>query len=465
MPQKSNPSKSNGRQPQDQRKFLTSLASESIFFDRDAEMSTLGSMLLNKEICGEVLTILREDDFYDDLNRDAFKVIKELYNEGKHIDEVTVKNRIQTGFGPDNITERIAELIATPPAPMSAPHYARIVKEKSLIRQVVLTCQDIISQSLKTKGGDTRELINYAQQEILKIAEQREISDVRSLADILRITFNELLNIRKIRDKDSRILGLSTGFFELDDSIGGLQDGNLYVIAGRPGMGKTSFAMKIAVNVAQDKKCPVLFTTLEMPGNIIARQMLCLTSKVNSHNLQKGIVSDQEIQSLAISAGDLANAPIYIDDNTDLNIYDYRVNARRMKAKHNIRLLVVDYLQMLSARPAESRQIEITMISHNLKALSKELNIPVIAVAQLNRGPEARPDNRPRLSDLRESGSIEQDADVVMMLYREEYYNPHSEDKNICEVSIQKNRYGPMGEIKLAFLKEYTRFENLAKSV
>lgn len=446
--------------PQELEKFLS---------NADAEACMIGAMILNKDVCSEVLATVSEDDIYDDFNRNVFRVIKQMFADGRGIDEITIANELKPVYAGGDLSARIIEFVEKTPNPMSAGYYARIVKERSIVRKLVLSCQSIITEVMRSKGADPVELLNYAQQEVLRITEQKASSPIKSVNELLAETFSEIL-----RDRDHALLGIPTGFHEVDEMIGGLQNGSMYVIAGRPGMGKTSLALRIALSVSQlDTPVPVLIVSLEMPRSVITQQLLCIQSKVNAHRLRKGMLSGEEQGILALNAGKLSECPIDIDDSSDLSVYDLRVRCRGwysrvkrdMKDKFKTAVVIVDYLQLLTAkgRYNESRQIEISTISNNLKAIAKELNVPLIAVAQLNRSAEHREGNKPMLADLRESGTIEQDADVVALIYREEVYKPDTDKKNLCTLTIAKNRLGPTGEVELVFLKEFTRFENLAR--
>ncbi|MFN3486755.1 MAG: replicative DNA helicase, partial [Planctomycetota bacterium] len=340
--------------------------------------------------------------------------------------------------------------------------YARTVYEKFVLRNIIETCNRIVHQATHVTE-DVEAVREEAERALFQALARGEKGTVRKMTDILHETFQK---IQDFHDRKGRLLGIPTGFYELDDLLSGLQPGQLYIIAGRPSMGKTSLAMSIIENVALREQKRVLFFSLEMAAEQIAQQMLCSHTRVPSHLLRTGKISEEDYSRLLLAAGTLGEARIYIDDSADLSALEVRTRARRMKAKEGLDLVVVDYLQKMHARQGnrapESRQLEIAMISSNLKSMAKELGVPVLALAQLNRAPEGREDRKPMLSDLRESGAIEQDADAVMLLYREDYYNPETEKKGVAEVILAKNRTGPTDTVELAFLKDFTRFENLA---
>jgi replicative DNA helicase len=323
-------------------------------------------------------------------------------------------------------------------------------------------CQGVISH-IRNTNENVEEVRMEAEKVLFSALTKMERVKMRSMAQILQEVFQR---IQDVHDRKSRLLGLPTGFYELDDITSGLQPGQLYIVAGRPSMGKTSLALNIAENVAVREDKAVLMFSLEMSADQLAQSMLCSHARVDSSLLRSGKTSDEEFQKLVMAAGAFHDAKIIIDDSGDLSALEMRTRARRMKASENVGLIIVDYLQKMNAkqngRYQENRQVEISTISSSLKAMAKELEVPVIALAQINRGPEGRDDRRPMLSDLRESGAIEQDADVVMLLFREEYYKPDTERRGIADVIIAKNRTGPTGLVELAFMKQFTRFENLA---
>lgn len=424
--------------------------------DLDAEIGTLGSMLIEPTVIPEVMEQVTPDAFYRPEHAEIFRVLVEMALERRTIDAVTVKAELESGGRLEKVggAAYLGELMTRTATPANAAAYARIVRDKALLRQTVQVAHQVLKEAAE-EPGKAEELIGRFEQMIFDVAERGQTRRAQKLSDFLEQTYQFIYHY-----KDQKKLGLSTGIFEIDDVLNGLQRGYLYVIAGRPSMGKTSLALRILEHVALEENKPAMMCSLEMPGEVLARVMLCAHCGVSLHKLHKGMIAAGEQKRLLESSHRFDRAPIFIDESSDLSIYELRARARRMKAEHGIELVIVDYLQLLTAPDsAESRQLEITMISKNLKAMARDLSVPVIALAQLNRSPEGREGNRPKLSDLRESGSIEQDADVVALLYREEYYAKETERKNICDIIIAKNRTGPTQSVEVAFFDEQMRFE------
>jgi len=428
----------------------------------EAEVSLLGSLIRNNAAIGDVVQIVTRDDFYREQHRALFEVVLHLYNERKPIDltilkeELTRRGALEKAGG----AEYLVKLVEDVPVPGNAEHYARIVRERSGLRRLIQAGQTIMHEALEGRD-DLDALIDRAEKRVFEIASRRTQGQAFSIYDLLHEVFK---NIEDIRSRQGRITGLSTGYFDLDDLLGGIHPSQLVIVAGRPSMGKTSFALNIAEHVGLVEKKPVLVFSLEMSRQTLAQNMLCSHTRISSFRIRTGKISDEEIHRLALAAGSFEDAPIFIDDASSLSVLDLRARARRLKRDRDIQLIVLDYLQLMEMRESrpESRQQEIAMISRSLKALARELDIPVIALSQLSRAVETRDDHRPRLADLRESGAIEQDADVVMMLYRDDYYNRNSTEPNTCELIVAKQRNGPTGEVKLTFLKDFMRFENHA---
>ena len=433
---------------------------------REIERALIGLLLKKYDLFHDVADIVRDDHF---LNPEYQKIFTEMgyqMGERRHFDTVTIRDAVKVedtelfenfetatddkeGGAPEegDITDR-------------AKHYATRVRDSSYQRSFANTLR-IASQRL----SDGRLSISDAADEIYRQANtvQRVLHSnhqIRSAGEILQEVFSQVQNVH---DRKSRILGTSTGYYELDDMISGLQGGQLYIIAGRPSMGKTSFLCSALENVCLKEQQSALFFSAEMAANVIMQQMLCSHARVDSQLLRSGRISEEEFQKLLLAAGALTEAKLYVND-TILDIDRLVRHARDMKIRDDIKIIAADYLQKFrgSYKPNSSRQEDVDYISREFKNLAKELNIPVVVTAQLNRSPDGREDRKPFLSDLRESGAIEQEADVVMLMYREEYYNPDSELKGVCEVNVAKNRTGPTGSVELAFLKQYTRFENLA---
>ncbi len=432
---------------------------------REAEMALLGAMIYDNEVIGDVLeTVGQREMFGFPAHQVIFEAVLRLHLEGKPIDLVVLRDDLARDRRLEAVggAEYLAALVETTPTSAHALSYAETVREKFVLRNIIETCSRIIHQATQVTE-DVEQVREEAEKAIFQALARGEKGTVRTMTDILLETFKD---IETLHDRKGRLLGTPTGFYDLDDKLSGLQKGQLYIVAGRPSMGKTSLAMSMIENVALKEQKPVLFFSLEMAAQQIAQQMLCSHARVESHALRTGKVTEEDFQKLVLAAGVFHEAKILIDDSADLSALELRTRSRRMKAKEDVQLVVVDYLQKMHARQGnrapESRQLEIAMISSNLKSMAKELDLPVVALAQLNRAPEGREDRKPMLSDLRESGAIEQDADAVLMLYREEYYKPETERKGVCEVMITKNRTGPTGMTELAFLNRFTRFENLA---
>lgn len=438
--------------------------------DLEAEMALLGSIIYDNSQISRILDLVDTGQMFAlPQHRFIFDAIVRLDLAGKEIELVTLKAElVRTGefekiaLDRDGALGYLVSLVETCPSTGNGLQYASIVREKFMIRQIVQACMKVVRKSLD--GGENLEAIRMAAEETLFTALQKsQKAKARAMLELMRNAFNQ---IQDIHDRKQRLIGLETGYYEIDDLLSGLQKGQLYIVAGRPSMGKTSLGMNIAEHVALDHGKAVLFYSLEMTADQIAQQMLCSRARVDLHALRSGKVSEEQFQRLVLSAGTFTESKLLVDDSADLTALDLRTRSRRCKLADKIELVVVDYLQRLNAREGgrqpESRQVEISTISQHLKAMAKELDLPVIAMAQLNRAPEGRENRKPLLSDLRESGSIEQDADVVLLLFRQEYYDQDTPDKGIAEVTLAKNRTGPTGVVKLAFLKEYTRFENLS---
>lgn len=432
--------------------------------DRGAEMCVLGGMIFDNKYIGDAAEILKTEMFAFPAHGIIYDAIIRLYMDRKPVDLVILRDeldrdkRLEAAGGADYLMA----LVEGVPDASSVNAYATIVYEKHVLRSIMTACQGVVHHILTT-SEDVEQVRAEAERALFTALAKMEKAKIRTMTDILHGVFQ---SIQDIHDRKSRLLGLPTGFYEIDDMLSGLQPGQLYIVAGRPSMGKTSLGLNIAENVALREQKAVLIFSLEMSSEQVAQSMLCSHARVDSSLLRSGRVSEEEFQKLVMAAGAFNEAKIFIDDSADLSALELRTRARRMKATENIGLVIVDYLQKMHAKQSgrypESRQVEISMISSGLKAMAKELGVPVVALAQINRGPEGRENRKPMLSDLRESGAIEADADVVMALYRDEYYSPDTEKKGIAEVLLLKNRTGPVGNVELAFLKQFTRFENLA---
>ena len=430
----------------------------------EAEIAVLGSMLLDREAIARAIEFLEERAFYNESHKEIFDAIIKLYDSNEAVDLVTLieelkkRDKLDRIGGPSKITE-IANSI---PTAANIEHYAKIVREKYLLRSLINTATQIVSESFEP-SGDVDSLLDRAERLIFDItSSQKREMHVSQMKDIVK---DAIETIDKLYQRKENITGIPTGFHELDVLSAGLQKSDLLILAGRPSMGKSALAISMLEHAGVVCKVPCAFFSLEMSKDQLAQRMLCSIARVNAQKVRTGFFSQNDWPKLVDAAGKLSEAPIFIDDTPGISALELRAKARRLKSRHDIQFIVVDYLQLMrGGARSENRQQEISEISRSLKALARELNLPILALSQLSRAVEQRQDKRPMLSDLRESGAIEQDADVVMLLLREEYYNPTDENKGIAEVIVAKQRHGPVGNVKLAFLSEYTRFSNLSRN-
>ena len=428
----------------------------------EAEQATLGAMLLNENIIPEILEVLDETFFYKEAHKEIFLTIIDLFHRHANVDIVTVSEELKKRGKLEAIGGAVylTYLVDNVPSVANAVAYAKIVKEKGILRSLINTSYNILSLAYQD-SEDTSAILDKAERLIFEISDRKIEGGYVHIKEVIK---DSIEMIDALYQKKSHITGIATGFKDFDIKTSGLQPGDLVVVAGRPSMGKSAFVSCIAEYVAVEEKKGVGFFSLEMSKEQLAQRLLCSHAKVDAHKVRTGFFSVSEWPLLTSAAGRLSEAPLYIDDTPAMSIFELRAKARRLKARHDISLVVVDYLQLLRGRGrAESRQQEISDVSRSLKALAKEINAPVIAVSQLSRAVEARTDHRPQLSDLRESGAIEQDADLVVLLLREEYYNPTEDNRGLAEVIIAKQRNGPTGSIFLGFAREYMKFFDLAK--
>jgi replicative DNA helicase len=432
----------------------------------EVEQAVLGAMLLDKEAIGKALEIIDRDSFYRDDHQKIFSAIVDLYDKNQPVDIITVSDELNKRKELDNVGGRVYLLELTEKIATTAniEYHCNIVLEKSTLRKLIDTSTRIVSQCYDATL-DVDDLLDRAEQGIFNISEKRIKEGFIPIGELLPHTFEAIEEYQK---KGGMVTGLSTGFFELDTLTGGLQNSDLIVVASRPSMGKTAFCLSIAEHVAIEEETPVGIFSLEMAKNQVAQRMLCSRARFSTYKMRTGKISDHEYSNLAVAVGPLAEAPIFIDDTPNIGILQMRAKARRLKAQHDVGVVIVDYLQLMQGpKNAESRQQEISLISRSLKGLAKELNIPVIAVSQLSRKVEDRGgDKKPLLADLRESGAIEQDADVVVFVYRPEFYGIEkfkdgAPSEGVAEIIVSKHRNGPTGDLRLTFIKDYARFENM----
>lgn len=427
----------------------------------EAEKSVLGSMLIDSEAIGLAVEILDETWFYHDAHRKLYRSIVDLYNNRKNVDLITLCDKLKTDGHLEDVggVTYISAIIDFVPTSANVEHYATIVKEKGILRRLIHNATSIITQSYETKAN-VEGVVDQAEKLIFEIADLKQRRQSVHIKDLVR---DSIETIDKLYQRKEHVTGVPTGFEKFDFYTSGLQKSDLIIIAGRPSMGKSALAISMGENAAHMFKRGVAFFSLEMSKEQLVQRMLCSQARVDAHKLRSGYLSPSDWPKLTAAAGKLSESKIFVDDTPAISILELRAKARRLKANYDIDLIILDYLQLMrSSVASDSRQQEISEISRSLKALARELNVPIIALSQLSRAVESRQDHKPQLSDLRESGAIEQDADVVVLLIREEYYNPTEENKGIADVIIAKQRNGPTGTMKLAFIKEYMRFENLA---
>jgi replicative DNA helicase len=441
-----------------------------IGFDRvppqniEAEQAVLGSILLEADALVTAMERLRPDDFYQPVHRMIYETMIELGETGQPIDLVTLtaalqdKQRLEEAGGVDYLSR----LLSVVPTAANVDYYARIVEEKSLLRRLIRTATEIVQEGY-AGADDVGLLLNDAEQRILEISNRRTGSGFISIRDVLMDVFEQIEFLYHHR---GGVTGIPSGFPDLDRMTSGFQRSDLIIVAARPSVGKTAFALNIAQNVGVRARETVAIFSLEMSASQLVQRMICAESNVDAGRLRTGRLEGDDWEKLTMAIGALSEADIYIDDTPGITVADIRAKLRRLKKERGLGLVVIDYLQLIQGRgkPGENRQQEVSEISRTLKQIARELNVPVIALSQLSRGVEQRQDKRPMLSDLRESGSIEQDADIVAFLYRDDYYDRETEKKNIIEIIIAKQRNGPVGTVELVFLKNFNKFVSLDRT-
>ncbi|PIP20051.1 MAG: replicative DNA helicase [Candidatus Omnitrophica bacterium CG23_combo_of_CG06-09_8_20_14_all_40_11] len=429
----------------------------------EAEMAVLGSMLMDEDAISSATELLDKGSFYKDTHKKIFEAISNLYNANKAVDLITLTDELKRNETLDEIggASFLTALVNSVPTAANISHYVSIVKEKYILRTLINNATKIVSLCYESEGN-VDEVVDSAEKFIFEVSDRKQHGSYVHLKEVIK---DSIENIDRLYQKKAHVTGIPSGFIDFDSKTSGLQESDLIVIAGRPSMGKSAFALGIAEYAGVIEKIPLAFFSLEMSKEQLVQRMLCAHAKVDAHKVRTGYLSPSDWPRLTAAAGKLSEASIFIDDSPAISVMELRAKARRLKAHQDIKLIILDYMQLMrGSGHEENRQQEISDISRSLKSLARELDVPIVAISQLSRAVEARTDHRPQLSDLRESGAIEQDADVVVLILREEYYKPTPENEGIAEVIIAKQRNGPVGSMKLAFIKEYTRFENIARA-
>ena len=431
--------------------------------DEDAEQSVLGSMLTDNDAVMAAVEVLKEDAFYREDNKIIYQAILNLYSKSEPIDIITLKDELESmgKFEQVGGFEYLASLPDKVPTTANVQKYIKIVEEKSVLRNLIKTANEIIELGYNPTE-DVEDIMDGAEKKIFDIMQSKNTKSYTPIKDVLVESFT---NLEKLYNQKQHVTGVPTQFYDLDDKTAGLHGSELILVAARPAMGKTAFALNIATNAALRANVPVAIFSLEMSKDQLVNRMLCSEAMVDSNKVRTGKLDEEDWTKLAEAIGPLSEAGVYIDDTPGISVMEIRTKCRKLKMEKNIGLVVIDYLQLISGSNKRngSREQEISEISRSLKVLAKELNVPVIALSQLSRAVEQRDDHRPMLSDLRESGAIEQDADIVMFLYRDDYYNKESAEKDIAEVIIAKQRGGSTGTVKLYWMGNYTKFVNIER--
>jgi len=424
----------------------------------EAERSLLGAVLLEGDTLTEVMTLLSPEDFYVTAHQKIYASCEKLYGDGKRVDSTLILEDLRSNGELEKVGGEayLAHLAALVPSAAGAVDYARIVSDKSVLRGLIHTCTEIQTNAYSgSVPGD--ELLDWAEGQVFSLSRGAAAQETHDIRSVLTDTFEE---INALMEGGGVGAGTPTGYFELDERTSGLGKGDLVIVAGRPSMGKTTFANCLVDHIGVVEKVPIVYFSLEVSRQHLVRNMLCSRARVELQHVRRGTIGNEEVDRLTRAAGELMEAQIFIDDTAGANILGIRAKARRIKQKHGLGLVVVDYLQLMETGRGENRQQEIALISRQLKAMAREMDCPVIALSQLNRSVDNREDRRPRMSDLRESGALEQDADLIMFLYREYQYKPSEENRNQAEVIIAKQRNGPTGVVPLHFYGHFLRFDN-----
>ncbi len=424
-----------------------------------AEQAVLAAILIDDKSIDKVLPILDPNDFYHPSNKHIYTHLLKLHNDNKPLDIVTLSASLnETGeMNKAGGLEYVSSLVSILPNSSNIIHYAEIVKDKSLLRHLIEESSDI-SEKAYSFSGNVSELIDEAEKKIFSLAEYKVKKDIYSISDMIEDTIEKL---EKLYNNKEQITGVPTGFIDLDKITNGMQNSDLVIIAGRPAMGKTAFALNIALNAARKANSSVAIFSLEMSSQQLVQRLLSSEARIDASKLRSGKLYKEDWDNLTTASSELNELKLFIDDTPAINVTELRAKCRRLKRESGLDMVIIDYLQLMSGGKSDNREQQISEISRSLKALAKELDIPVLALSQLNRSVEGRNDKRPMPSDLRESGAIEQDADIIIFLYRDEVYHKDSNDKGVAEIIIAKHRHGPTGVVRLTFIKEFTRFENM----
>ena len=427
----------------------------------EAEKSVIGSMIMNRDAIVTASEMLHGDDFYSHQYGVIFEAMVEMYNVGEVVDLITLQNKLKEKDLPPEVSslEFVKDLLGTVPTSINIEHYAKIVSDKAMLRRLIKVNEEIANKCYS--GKEKMEvLMEDTEKQIVRLIQSRSSGD---FVPIREVALNAMNMIEKASKTSGTVTGIPTGFIDLDYKLAGMHPSDLILIAARPSMGKTAFVLNIAQHVAFREKKTVAIFSLEMSKESLVNRLLSLESRVDAQKIRTGNLQDEDWERLVESAGVIGASNLIIDDTPSISVSELRSKCRKYKMEHDLSMIIIDYLQLMSGsgRGSESRQQEISEISRSLKAVAREFQVPVLALSQLSRAVEQRPDHRPMLSDLRESGAIEQDADVVMFIYRDEYYNPDTEKAKTAEIIVAKQRNGPIGTVDLAWLSQYTRFANL----
>lgn len=428
----------------------------------DAELSLLGALLIDSEAIQKIVDLLKPSDFYKHAHQKIFRAAVALFERSEPTDIITLNNLLQSWGDLEAVggASFLAQLAAGVATSANVIHYAKIIREKAILRNLISVATEIVDQGF-AGSTDVDGFLDSAERSIFEISERNIRQNFYPLREVVKESFR---TIEKLYENKSSVTGIPTGYKKLNELTAGLQPSDLIIIAGRPSMGKTALALNMAINAATEAKATVAIFSLEMSKEQLVQRMLCSEARVDSSKLRSGYLRETDWPKLTKAANRLSEAPIFIDDTPAISVLEMRAKSRRLKKEHQLGLIVVDYLQLMRSEVTESREREISDISRSLKALAKELHVPVVALSQLNRGVESRNDKRPQLADLRESGAIEQDSDLIAFIYRDEVYNRDTPERGVAEIIIGKQRNGPIGMLKLKFFNEYTRFEELEEN-